>query len=987
MLLFSHTALAGPVPDTGQTESYTDTFGEDSDYLINPPSYTKLGSGGNDLSDSATSWVMVRDNVTGLIWEVKTDDGSVHDKDNRYTWYDSNPATNGGHAGMPGDGTDTEDFIDALNAESFGGYTDWRLPTIKELASIVNLETYSPAIDTAYFPNTVSSNYWSSFTTAIVTGNALSFNFSNGYDYNSSKSYAYYVRAVRGGQTGSLDHLVINGDSTVTDTSTGLMWQQTNAESTMTWESAISYCEDLSLGGYTDWRLPNRKELRSIVDYNVYQPAIDTMYFPNTLWLAGTNYWSSSATAGTADSSWSIYFAGGNDNFISKSHAYAVRAVRGGQVRLLGHLVISSPEQGSNWNTGSVMPIRWDTQGISGNVRISISRLGGKDGTFETVIESTENDGTYDWTVNVAASVNCALKIEPVSDASKGTTQGLFSIGGSAVILPPTAATDPATAVTVASATLAGTVNPNGAETTVVFEWGLDTGYGNEATAIQSPLSGTTAQTVTADLTGLAPGQTYHYRISATNSAGTSDGADRTFTTPTTKTVRKAIIVAGSGPYTTNYLWEATKICAKYAYYALKDQGYTPDTIYFLSGGDEIDVDGDGIVDVDDDATNDNLEYAVKTWALGADNLFIYLVGHGRDGAFVMGEFEMLSAQDFDAWLDTAQDAIPNFVAILYDACRSGSFLPYLLPAAGKTRVLVASAGFDEEAIFMAEGDLSFGFHFFVHLHNGASFYKSFVQGKLSVEAAYNFDQNPLIEANGNGIGNEKEDKEIAAQIKVGLEKAPAGEIPRIQAVCAAQTLPEGVTEASIYAQNVEGEGISEVFAVIKPPNYVSGSPDNPVMDLPKIQLSPMGNRYQGTYQEFTAAGTYNIAIFAKDEKGFLSLPVQTTVTTYSPCLYFGDDMSIRVPCAEYQGTPYGFTLKYYRNPGDFLGHYWNLDAATLSEGSGGSCLYIGSDLSIPISCAEYNGTQYGFTLLFYPNLYDPSGLYWRMDMSTLEVK
>ena len=115
-LLIPVLALAGPVPDTGQIQSYTDTFGEDSDYTINPPSYTKLDAQGNDLPDSAASWVMVRDNVTGLIWEVKQnkddmpDYSNPHDADNKYTWYDSDPKTNGGHAGTPG-ATDTEDFI------------------------------------------------------------------------------------------------------------------------------------------------------------------------------------------------------------------------------------------------------------------------------------------------------------------------------------------------------------------------------------------------------------------------------------------------------------------------------------------------------------------------------------------------------------------------------------------------------------------------------------------------------------------------------------------------------------------------------------------------------------------------------------------------------------------------------------------------------------------------------------------------------------
>lgn len=74
--------FAYSVPDTGQTQSYTATFGEDSDYTCNPHSYTKLDAEGNALPDAAASWSMIKDNVTGLIWENKTDDGSIHDKDN-----------------------------------------------------------------------------------------------------------------------------------------------------------------------------------------------------------------------------------------------------------------------------------------------------------------------------------------------------------------------------------------------------------------------------------------------------------------------------------------------------------------------------------------------------------------------------------------------------------------------------------------------------------------------------------------------------------------------------------------------------------------------------------------------------------------------------------------------------------------------------------------------------------------------------------------
>jgi hypothetical protein len=163
-------------------------------------SYAKLDASGNDLPNTASNWVMVRDNVTGRIWEMKTDDGSIHDRDNVYTWCDTNPYTNGGYHGRCGAGTDTEDFINALNNSSFGGYSDWRMPTLKELSTLVDYSTYDPAIDTAIFPNTVSSYYWSSTTYAYDTYLAWLVYFYHGYDYYGNKSYSYYVRAVRGGQ-------------------------------------------------------------------------------------------------------------------------------------------------------------------------------------------------------------------------------------------------------------------------------------------------------------------------------------------------------------------------------------------------------------------------------------------------------------------------------------------------------------------------------------------------------------------------------------------------------------------------------------------------------------------------------------------------------------------------------------------------------------------------------------------------------------------
>jgi len=129
----------GPVPDTGQTTSYTSTFGEDADYTINPPSYTKLGQGGVELADTATpadGWIMTRDNVTGLIWEVKTDDNAIHDRDKTYTCLD---ATN---------------YITASDNTNFEGFFDWHLPTVKELSTLVNGNRSNPTSNLIFFLNT-----------------------------------------------------------------------------------------------------------------------------------------------------------------------------------------------------------------------------------------------------------------------------------------------------------------------------------------------------------------------------------------------------------------------------------------------------------------------------------------------------------------------------------------------------------------------------------------------------------------------------------------------------------------------------------------------------------------------------------------------------------------------------------------------------------------------------------------------------------------
>ncbi len=120
-----------------------------------------------------------------------------------------------------------------------------------------------------------------------------------------------------------------NGNGTVTDLNTGLMWQQADDGTTRTWQEAIDYCAALTFpsGGYSDWRLPDRRELMSIVDFGRVYPSIDTTYFPE---CRSSVYWSSSPLADGSDYAWLVHFSYGRVGGYGKASHYYVRCVRAG---------------------------------------------------------------------------------------------------------------------------------------------------------------------------------------------------------------------------------------------------------------------------------------------------------------------------------------------------------------------------------------------------------------------------------------------------------------------------------------------------------------------------------------------------------------------------------------------------------------------------------------------------------------------------------
>jgi hypothetical protein len=176
-------------------------------------SFTKLDADGNPLPASATQWSCVRDNVTHLTWEGKTNGGGLQDKDNTYTWYNPNSSINGGTPGTRDGGEctggidcDTNAYVQAINAQGLCGANDWRVPDVRELNSIINNERWGPAIDTEYFPNTphVYIYYWSSVPVAssslpeCETGCAWCVSTYEASTVPGKRDYQLNVRLVRG---------------------------------------------------------------------------------------------------------------------------------------------------------------------------------------------------------------------------------------------------------------------------------------------------------------------------------------------------------------------------------------------------------------------------------------------------------------------------------------------------------------------------------------------------------------------------------------------------------------------------------------------------------------------------------------------------------------------------------------------------------------------------------------------------------------------
>ena len=178
--------------------------------------YSKIANNGSDLGPGiglsvgtgSTDWACTRDNITGLMWEVKLNDASqLRDMHWTYTWYSSDGTVNGGTPGTTGGGIcqtpgrcDTEKYIADVNTSMLCGNTAWRLPTQRELLTLVHSGTENPTIDVTYFPNTALTAHWSGTPFVSVRSGAWVVIFDSGDSDGKDKGGTFSVRLVRGGQ-------------------------------------------------------------------------------------------------------------------------------------------------------------------------------------------------------------------------------------------------------------------------------------------------------------------------------------------------------------------------------------------------------------------------------------------------------------------------------------------------------------------------------------------------------------------------------------------------------------------------------------------------------------------------------------------------------------------------------------------------------------------------------------------------------------------
>ncbi|MEE4637726.1 MAG: DUF1566 domain-containing protein [Wenzhouxiangella sp.] len=473
------------------------------------PEDPPLGTGAND-------WACTRDNVTGLVWEVKT------------------PA----NAGVLFTFAGASDYATNVTGASpqLCGAIDWRVPTRRELLSIVHHGRSSPAIDTTFFPNSLSGFYWSSDSLAPDPADAWAVGFDDGSTAVGGKTLDLRVRLVSGNMPPEPNPRFVDSlDGTVTDPATGLMWDRcswgqtldgTNActgpASSHSWQAALGIAITANTAnhrGYYDWRLPNRTELEALVNIaEASGPTIDEAAFPDT---PPGFFRSSTVPTLIPTFAWYVNFSNGGTSAGTQSNGFHVRLVRSGQsfdalAAGIATEIVMSTQPGAAARSGVPFPQQpiVEVRDANGN---PVQATG-----TDITAAIASGGGTLTGTTTVATAANGRATFTDLAiSGSVGDRTLSFSAGS---LTPATSGT--ITLSTVPAAPIAVIATAGSAQATVYWTAPTDTGglpiTGYAVTGDPGGSCSVAGNVTECTITGLTNGTGYTFAVIATNAQGNS---------------------------------------------------------------------------------------------------------------------------------------------------------------------------------------------------------------------------------------------------------------------------------------------------------------------------------------------------------------------------------------------------------------------------------------------------------------------------------
>jgi hypothetical protein len=328
---------------------------------------------------------------------------------------------------------------------------------------------------------------------------------------------------------------------------------------------------------------------------------------------------------------------------------------------------------------------------------------------------------------------------------------------------------------------------------------------------------------------------------------------------------QKALIVAGGGPYPTNFLWSATKNMANYAYTALRFQGLTDDEITYLSEEPRPEVDGVPTTEsIFDAILNLNSESSP------ANEVLIYFVDHGGNGIFKVSESELMSAEAVKDALDAMQSSSSVQATFIYDACQSGSFIP-LIADPQFERTVVTSSSPNEAAVFALRGYTSFSFYFWSSFFVGANVREATIVAKNSMSLL--FKQSVQYDGDGDGEPNSKVDLSAIVLRGFGQGAKRAADFPTIDSI-EYQSELQGETSTTVKVKGVKGSTqIARVSVFIDDPDEYFVASNEPVLSVEQrsLQQSDTGD-WEVVLTGLDIAGVYQLSVVAENVAGLTSL-------------------------------------------------------------------------------------------------------------------